>query len=149
MYATRDDQTSRRLLRLGTAPAAPALLRLAEPFGHNATPSVASLPIPPIQGRSFGRFDEITDLVENASDLTLARHKLITTEQHTQLLANGYAAREAARADRDIDPNQSSSFSPRTVTHAGYSPKSIPSTPIAPSVSATLGWACPSSATFP
>jgi hypothetical protein len=30
--------------------------------------------------------------------------KLITTEQHTQLLANGCAAREAARADRDIDP---------------------------------------------
>jgi hypothetical protein len=30
--------------------------------------------------------------------------KLITTEQHTQLLANGRAAREAARADREIDP---------------------------------------------
>jgi hypothetical protein len=29
--------------------------------------------------------------------------KLITTEQHTQLLANGHAALEAARADRDID----------------------------------------------
>ena len=29
--------------------------------------------------------------------------KLITIEQHTQLLANGYAAREAARAGRDID----------------------------------------------
>jgi Protein of unknown function (DUF2958) len=30
--------------------------------------------------------------------------KLITTEQHTQLLANGCAALEAARADREIDP---------------------------------------------
>jgi hypothetical protein len=30
--------------------------------------------------------------------------KLITTEQHTQLLANGCAALEAARADRAIDP---------------------------------------------
>jgi len=30
--------------------------------------------------------------------------KLITTEQHTQLLANGKAALEAARADREIDP---------------------------------------------
>ena len=30
--------------------------------------------------------------------------KLITTEQHTQLLANGRAALEAARVDREIDP---------------------------------------------
>jgi hypothetical protein len=30
--------------------------------------------------------------------------KLITDEQHNQLLANGLAAREAARAGRDIDP---------------------------------------------
>jgi hypothetical protein len=39
------------------------------------TPSVANLPSPPIHGRSFGRFDEITDLVEEASALTLARRR--------------------------------------------------------------------------
>jgi hypothetical protein len=39
----------------------------------NTTPSMASRPSPPIHGRSFGRFDEITHLVENASALTLAR----------------------------------------------------------------------------
>jgi hypothetical protein len=38
------------------------------------TPSLASLPSSAIRGRSFGRFDEITDLVEKASALTLARH---------------------------------------------------------------------------
>jgi hypothetical protein len=36
------------------------------------TPSLANLPGPAIHGRSFGRFDEITDFVENASALTLA-----------------------------------------------------------------------------
>jgi Protein of unknown function (DUF2958) len=30
--------------------------------------------------------------------------KLITETQHTELLANGYAAREAGRAGLDIDP---------------------------------------------
>jgi len=32
---------------------------------------MANLPGLPIPGQSFGRFDEITDLVEKASDLTL------------------------------------------------------------------------------
>jgi hypothetical protein len=36
------------------------------------TPSVANQPCPHIHVRSFGWFDEITDLVEKASDLTLA-----------------------------------------------------------------------------
>jgi hypothetical protein len=36
------------------------------------TPSLASQPCPHIHVRSFGRFDEITDLVENSSAFTLA-----------------------------------------------------------------------------
>jgi hypothetical protein len=39
---------------------------------NNSTPSMASLPCPTIPGRAFGRFDEITDLVEKASALTHA-----------------------------------------------------------------------------
>jgi hypothetical protein len=40
----------------------------------NMTPSMASQPSPHFPVRAFGRFDEITDLVDNAADLTLARH---------------------------------------------------------------------------
>jgi hypothetical protein len=39
------------------------------------TPSLASLPSPALHGWSFDRFDEMTDLVEEPSDLTLARHR--------------------------------------------------------------------------
>jgi hypothetical protein len=42
-------------------------------FGNN-TPSLASRPSPVIHDWSFDRFDEITDLVERSSALTLARH---------------------------------------------------------------------------
>ena len=38
---------------------------------------MASLPSPRIPARSFDRFDEITDLVEKSSDLTLARHRRV------------------------------------------------------------------------
>jgi hypothetical protein len=41
-----------------------------------STPSLASLPSPHIPVRSFGRFDEITYLVENSSCLTLHASRL-------------------------------------------------------------------------
>jgi hypothetical protein len=44
------------------------------PFGR-ITPSMASQPSPHFRVRSFVRFDEITDLAENASDLTRAQHR--------------------------------------------------------------------------
>jgi hypothetical protein len=44
----------------------------------NITPSMANPPGPAFRGWSFNRF-EITDLVEKASDLTLARHRRIKT----------------------------------------------------------------------
>jgi hypothetical protein len=48
-------------------------------------PSVANLPRPPIHGRSFGRFDGITDLVEEASALTLARRRRVRRASPTRL----------------------------------------------------------------
>jgi hypothetical protein len=52
--------------------------------GH-ITPSVASRPSPVIHDWSFDRFDEITDLVEKASDLTLARHRRVRRASPTRL----------------------------------------------------------------
>jgi hypothetical protein len=49
------------------------------------TPSMASQPSPAIHGRPFVRFDEITDLVEKAPDLTLARRRRVKGATSTRL----------------------------------------------------------------
>jgi len=49
------------------------------------TPSVANLPSPHIHVQSFGRFDEITDLVEETSALTLARRRRVRRASPTRL----------------------------------------------------------------
>jgi hypothetical protein len=68
---------SGRAVRAVPALALPRRVRRASPTRlprsrARMTPSVANQPCPHIHVRSFGRFDEITDLVENASALTLA-----------------------------------------------------------------------------
>jgi hypothetical protein len=51
----------------------------------DTTPSMARQPSPHLLVRSFDRFDEITDLVENASDLTLARRRRVRRAVPTRL----------------------------------------------------------------